>query len=131
MVTSLHHVGCLVESIDEAIEDYRILHPAGEVSEIYDIEDQKVKVCFFTIGTVHVEFVEPRAGNEPLLNMLRKKPGFYHIGLYVSDIQTEIERLEASGYRKINVFKSEAFNGRLCSFLYNNEMHLIELIEQA
>ena len=130
MVTSLHHVSCLVENIQDAIKDYRILYPSGEVSEIFDIKDQKVKVCFFTIGTVPIELVEPCEGNELLLNMLRKRPGFYHIGLYVSDIHAEIERLEANGYRKVNAFSSEAFNGRLCSFLYNNEMHLIELIEQ-
>jgi hypothetical protein len=42
----------------------------------------------------------------------------------------EIERLEKEGYRKVNKFRSSAFDNHYCCFLYNLEMHLIELIEK-
>lgn len=129
MIKAFHHVGCLVSSIDEAIEDYKALHPTGEVSEIYDIDDQKVKVCFFTIGNTYIEFVEPNNEQSTLFKLLKKNPGFYHIGIFTDNIDAETERLELNGYRKINKFRSAAFNNRYCAFLYNNEMHLIELIE--
>ncbi len=129
MVTSLHHIGCIVSSIADAIEDYRILYPTGETSEIFAIEDQQVKVCFFSIGETKIEFVEPGAKNATLLSILEKKPGFYHIGLHTANIEAEIERLENNGYRKISQFRSEAFGGRWCAFMYNREMHLVELIE--
>lgn len=129
MITGFHHVGCLVANIEEALEDYKKLHPGGEVSEVYDIEAVKAKVCFFSIGTVLMEFVAPYEGNTSLLRMLDKKPGFYHIGIFTDDIDKEIERLEQEGYRKINKFTSVAFGNRYCAFLYNHEMHLIELIE--
>lgn len=129
MISTIHHVGCLVPDIDAAIADYRILHPSGEVSEIYDITDQKVKVCFFAIGNTNVEFVSPYGEESSLSKMLKKSPGFYHIGVYTDNIDKEIERLEGEGYRMINKFTSSAFNNRYCAFLLNNEFHLIELIE--
>ena len=129
LIAPVHHIGCLVSSLEEAVKDYQILYPAGTVSEIYDIEDQKVRVCFYTIGNIHIEFVEPHKVETALFRMLQKKPGFYHIGIFTADIDKETERLENEGYRKINKFRSVAFNNRYCVFMYNNEMHLIELIE--
>lgn len=129
MITSFHHVGCLVASLEEAIEDYRILHPGGTVSDILDVTDQKVKVCFYQIGALYVEFVTPYDEKSALYKLLLKKPGFYHIGLFCDDIDAEINRLEAEGYRKINKFRSPAFGNRFCSFLYNRQMQLIELME--
>jgi hypothetical protein len=62
--------------------------------------------------------------------MLKKNPGFYHIGIHTNDIDGEIARLEGKGYRVLNKFRSGAFGNRYCAFLYNNELHLIELIEE-
>jgi len=129
MILSVHHVGCLVANIDDAIADYNILHPGGKVSEVFDIIDQRVKVCFFSIGIMCIEFVAPYGEESSLSKMLKKTPGFYHIGVYTDNISAEIERLENEGYRKVSQFKSSAFGNRFCAFLLNNEHHLIELIE--
>jgi len=129
MIIAFHHVGCLVESIDDATVDYLKLHPTASVSEIYTIKEQAVKVCFFTIGNMIIEFVEPGNQKTSLSVLLRKNPGFYHIGLITDDLDKETERLENEGYRKINHFRSAAFHGRFCSYLMNNENHLIELIQ--
>lgn len=129
MITSFHHVGCLVANIDEAIGSYKVLHPGGEVSPVYTIAEQQVKVCFYNICGTRIEFVEPADPTSRLYKMLQKGGNFYHVGLTITNIRDEIERLENNGYRKINLFRSEAFNNRYCSFLFNEQMHLIELIE--
>ena len=131
MIHSIHHVGCLVPDIADAVADYRLLHPEGEASPVSEVPEQKVKVCFFAIGAMHVEFVQPVDETSSLYRQLNKHPGYYHIGIYVSDIDAEIERLVQNGYRKVGKFVSPAFNDRYCAFLYNLEMHLVELIEQA
>ena len=127
----LHHIGCLVADIPEAIADYRVLHGEGlQVSQQYNIAPQKVSVCFLEIGeAVFLELVQPHEGNATLEKMLKKKPGFYHLGYLVSDISAEIDRLEKEEYRLISRFNSEAFEGRECAFLFNQEMHMIELIQ--
>ncbi len=130
MITAFHHIGCLVENIDIAVADYKILCPELIVSDVYDIEDQLVKVAFVNIGNTHIEFVEPYTTNTTLVKLLSKKPGYYHIGIFTDNIDDEIARLEENGYRFINKFRSMAFNNRFCAFLYNQEYHLIELIEK-
>ena len=130
MITSFHHIGCLVPDIKEAIADYKVLHPEGELSPLYEIDEQKVNVQFFSIQGTYIEFVQPTSEQSSLFKLLKKNPGFYHIGIYTDNIDREIERLENEGYRKINKFRSAAFENRYCAFLYNLEMHLIELIEK-
>lgn len=131
MGVALHHVGCLVPNIENAIADYKILHPEGQTSTIYDIEAQKVRVCFFSFGEVHIEFVEPYGPASFLTDRLKSNPGFYHIGVYTNNIDAEIDRLEDEGYRLISKFTSAAFEGRYCAFLFNKEFHMIELIERS
>lgn len=131
MQNILHHVGCLVENIEQALEDYSILFPESKKSIIYNIADQNVKVCFLEVSTnVFIEFVEPLDLESTLAKMKKKGTSFYHIGIYVNNFDDELLRLESMGYRKINEFHSEAFQGKRCSFLYNNELHLVELIEK-
>lgn len=131
MQNILHHVGCLVDNIEQALMDYLILFPEGKQSDIYHITDQKVKVCFLEVSnSVYIEFVESTDPESTLVKMKKKGTNFYHVGIYVNNFDEELLRLEAQGYRKINEFHSEAFHGKRCSFLYNNELHLIELIER-
>jgi len=129
MITSLHHIGCLVTDLTVAIADYQLLHPAGVASAIFEIPDQKAKVQFYSIGDTQVEFVQLVDDSSSLSQLLKKNAGYYHIGVYTDDITAEISRLEEAGYRLVNKFKSPAFEGHYCAFMYNLEYHLIELIE--
>ena len=130
MITSFHHVGCLVHNIETAVADYRVLHPTGQLSDRYTIAGQGVYVQFFSIGETRIEFVQPFEDNEPLQRLLKKNAGYYHIAVCTDDLDAEIARLEQAGYRAVNKFRSAAFDGRYCAFLYNRELHLIELIEK-
>jgi methylmalonyl-CoA/ethylmalonyl-CoA epimerase len=130
MISSLHHIGCLVTDLTVAIADYQLLHPAGMASAIFEIPDQKVKVQFYSIGDTQVEFVQPMDETSSLSQLLKKNAGYYHIGVYTDNIAAEITRLEDAGYRLVNKFRSAAFGDRYCAFMYNLEYHLIELIEQ-
>lgn len=126
----IHHIGCLVADMNEAVSDYKILHPGGTISQLFHIADQNVYVQFFKFDNIHIEFVQPIDLSSTLGRMLKKTPGYYHIGIYTADIESEIARLEAEDYKLISKFSSEAFQGKFCAFLYNQHMHLVELIEQ-
>lgn len=129
----LHHIGYIVEDIDKGISVYQplISNESKIKSEIYHIQDQKVKVCFLDIGNdIFIELVEPAEDNKPLKKMKKKGIGYYHLGFLVEDIRQKIEELEVAGYRQLNLFSSEAFQGRLCSFLLSPDLQLVELIEQ-
>jgi hypothetical protein len=79
---------------------------------------------------MNIEFVQPANNTSTLYKMARRIPGFYHLGMVTDNIDEEITRLQNENYRKINQFNSTAFGNRSCSFLYNEEFHLIELIQQ-
>lgn len=129
----LHHVGCLVKTIETGIEQYKSLHESVSVSQIYEIESQEVRVCFVHISDENstcIELVQPMNETSFLYKLMTKKGvNFYHLGFLVSDIDRKSAELEAKDYRLVNSFTSEAFDGRKCVFLYSPDLHLIELIE--
>jgi hypothetical protein len=70
MITSFHHIGCLVHNIEDAIADYKILHPDGILSELYRIDEQLVNVQFFEINGAYIEFVQPLSEQSSLYIIL-------------------------------------------------------------
>lgn len=129
----LHHIGYIVNTIEEGILHYKALQqPNTEISKIYEIPDQKVRVCFIPIKTgVFLELVEPLEGNNSLKKLKKKGVGFYHLGFFVDNIQQKILEFEQQNYRQISLFASAAFEGRLCAFLLSPDFQLVELIEAA
>jgi len=129
----LHHIGCLVADIEAGIEQYKLLHESVSVSQIYEITSQEVRVCFVHISDENetcIELVQPMNEASFLHKLMTKKGvNFYHLGFFVADIDRKVTELEAGGYRMVNSFASEAFDGRKCVFLYSPDLHLIELIE--
>lgn len=124
-----HHFGCLTENIESSIFIYRQMG-FQNISEIFSISTQKVRVCFIETGSnVYLELVEFNPDNASLGKIFKSKNPYYHVGYLVDNISDAILHLKTSGFYLINQFSSEAFQGRMCAFMYSPEMHLIELIE--
>ena len=103
----------------------------NDISKIYTISEQKVKVCFLKISpNTYLELVEPLEGNESLKKMKKRGIGFYHLGFLVEDVHAKILEFKKQKYHQISLFSSEAFDGRLCAFLMSRDLQLIELIEK-
>lgn len=125
-----HHIGCLVQSINDAKPLYEKLYQSDEASDIINISQQGVNVCFIPMpGGGFIELVEPSGENSIVNGMIRKGFTYYHIGYLVNDITKAISDLENDNYKCLQIFNSEAFAGKKCAFLYSPEMHMIELIE--
>lgn len=128
---SYHHTGLLVKSIEDAILHYGSIFGQESISRIFNVESQGVKVCFVTNGSAsRLELVEPTSDESKVYGMLKKRISYYHVAYEVSDIDSSIEKLEALNYKCLEKFRSEAFEGRHCCFLFTPEAHLIELIEK-
>lgn len=126
-----HHTGCLVHSLAESIESYKQLLGDGfSCSEYFKIAQQGVTVCLIYFNNnCYLELVEPFESNTILQKLLKKKMNFYHIGFRTKQLEKEVARLEQGNFRVVSYFNSEAFQGKKCAFLYNENLHLIELIE--
>lgn len=127
----LHHIGAIVDSIDDACATYSSMHQRKfEAIKIF-ISEQKVNVCFIQIADgVLLELIEPAGENSAIDKLKKKGFTFYHLGYKVADFEEAIQRLTEKNFKQINVFYSEAFENKRCSFLYSPEMHLIEIIEE-
>ena len=128
---SFHHIGLLVESIENSSKEYSQLFGSPNVPDIIIIKSQKVKVCFVKMGEENfIELVEPMDEESIVYTLLKKRINYYHIGYTVTDILAEVNRLEQLNYKALDFFDSEAFGGKRCIFLFTPEAHLIELIEK-
>lgn len=126
----IHHVGCVVQNIEESIALYRNSLGFKKCSEVIYVSSQQVKVCFINIGNnTFIELIEPLDVNSAIAKLLKKKHSYYHIGYLAENFTETIEELVNKGSHIITTFNSEAFNNKMCAFLYTEEMHMIEIIE--
>ena len=96
-LTQIDHLGIAVHSLEEASRLYRDVFglKCGGTEEI---SDQKVKVCFFRVGEVRIELVEPTADDSPIRKFLdRRGPGFHHIAYRVADLPATLALSAAAG----------------------------------
>lgn len=126
-----HHVGLLVEDIEESARQYGSVFGSGQVGEPIIVSSQQVKVCFIKNGVnSFLELVQPTGEDSVVSKLLKKRVSYYHVAYTVKNIPEAIASFEKLGYRAMEVFSSEAFGGRSCVFLFSPEAHLVELIEE-
>lgn len=104
---AINHIGIAVPSIDEQ-KDYYTNTLGATFEGVETVEDQKVKVGFFTLGPagaeVRLELLEPTSEDSPISKYLEKNPhgGLHHVAYTVADIQQRIDELKAAGVRMID-----------------------------
>lgn len=127
-----HHTGCVVKNLEQSIAHYKALLPDANLSKVYTIASQKVRLVFLELNAgVHLELIECMEGNISLSKLFNKGATFYHIAFTTGGqpLDEVISHLEKSGFRLFSKFQSEAFDNKPCAFLYSPEKHMIELIE--
>lgn len=127
---SFHHVGLLVESMEDSIEQYAQLFGRKNISQEFIIASQQVKVCFVQIADGQfIELVQPLNETSAVYKLLKKRISFYHMAYKVADIEATVKKLAALNYKPLEFFLSEAFHNKRCIFLFAPDASLIELIE--
>ena len=95
----LNHVGVAVPSLPDAIETYRALYGATDITEPFDMPAQGVKVCFVNLPNSQIELIEPLGDDSPIHGFLAKNPkgGQHHVCFEVEDILAARDVLRARG----------------------------------
>ena len=126
-----HHTGIVVDNIEEVAASYKPLFGENSISKKYYVSTQGVNVCFIAVGSgAYLELVESATENS-VVNKLRKKgQTYYHVGYLTTNIEATVQELILLNYKPLEFFKSEAFEGKRCIFLFSPDAHLIELIEK-
>jgi len=129
----LHHVGIVVENIQESLGELTKFLEFEETILPTLIDSQKVNVCFLKSSNVYIELIEPVEQNSPIKKFSDNGGGFHHLCFEVDDITKELNNMKDKGARVI-VEPTKGFEDRLIAFVLLNfkktNCRLIELAEK-
>ena len=126
----LHHIGTLVDDIDASVKLYQSLFPNGSISDKTHVSSQGVDVCFIEVAPeVYLELIEPTGEDSIVAGMKKKGISYYHLSYRTDDFEKAAALLLQLNFKQINLFHSEAFENKRCSFFMSPDMHLIEIVE--
>lgn len=129
-MTTLDHIGIAVRSLEVA-NIYKLLGLTIEHTEV--VETQKVKTAFLSVGDANLELLEPTTPDSPVAKFIEKRgEGIHHLCFRVDDIEEQLARLQAAGYRLINEAPVPGAHGCRVAFLHPSAGNgvLIELSEK-
>ena len=120
------------EQIEKAIETYKNLYNATDITEIGEMIDQGVRFCFVNLPNSQIELIEPLGDGSPIQNFLDKNPkgGQHHICFEVKDIHEAKIEMEEKGATVLNEPRIGA-HGTPIIFIHPKDSDgvLIELME--
>ncbi|MCH9752387.1 MAG: methylmalonyl-CoA epimerase [Alphaproteobacteria bacterium] len=128
----LNHVGVAVPDIEEAMETYRTLYGASDITEPFDMPAQGVKVCFVNLPNSQIELIEPLNEQSPIHNFIAKNPkgGQHHVCFEVDDINEAVVVMKDRGATVLGEPRIGA-HGTMIIFIHpkNSNGVLVELME--
>lgn len=118
MITGIDHIGIAVRSLDGAGHFFSgMLGLREEARE--EVPDQKVRVAFYRIGPLSVEFLESTAPDGPIARFIEKRgPGLHHLALTTNDIRADLGRIKAAGGKLIDEEPRRGAHGCLIAFVH-------------
>ena len=128
----LNHVGVAVPDIQEAMDTYRTLYGATDITEPFDMPAQGVKVCFVNLPNSQIELIEPLNEESPIHNFIQKNPkgGQHHVCFEVDDINVAVTEMKSRGATVLGEPRIGA-HGTMIIFIHpkNSNGVLVELME--
>jgi|SRR5450432_1399210 methylmalonyl-CoA/ethylmalonyl-CoA epimerase len=125
----LEHIGIAVKSLSNAIPLFEALLNTNCYKEEL-VETEAVRTAFFAVGTDKIELLESTDPEGIITKFIEKKgEGIHHIAFAVSDIEQEMRRLTAAGFKLLNEEPRPGADNKLVCFLHPKNTHsvLIEL----
>jgi methylmalonyl-CoA/ethylmalonyl-CoA epimerase len=129
----LHHIGFVVESIQESAESFALSLGATWDGNIIHDPLQKVRVTFLQgahIGDALIELVEPAGPDSPVLGFLEKRGGLHHLCYEVEDLESHLAFSKSIGTKIIRTpVPAVAFGGRRIAWALTKKRLLVEFLE--
>ena len=119
MIKKIDHLGIAVQSLDETVKYYEeALSLKCEHRE--EVESQKVRVAFFSVGDTHIELLEPTSPESPIAKYLEKNPngGIHHVAYATNDILGQLATAKAAGVRLLHETPVPGAHGKQVAFLH-------------
>lgn len=131
MVGKVEHIGIAVKDLEAANALYtRLLGVAPYKQEI--VESEGVQTSFFMTGVNKIELLQGINEGNAISSFIEKRgEGIHHIAFHVEDIEAEMARLKAEGFRLINDTPKRGADNKLICFVHPKDSQgvLIELCQ--
>lgn len=128
----LHHVGIVVNSIQESLGELKNYLNFETTSAIMPVSSQKVNICLLKIGDPFIELIEPASPDSAVSEFAKSGGGIHHLCFEVKDIESELESFARKG-ATILVNPVKGFDERRIAFVdlntKNTKCGLVELLE--
>lgn len=131
MFNRIDHIGVAVEEIESSLALYRDAFKMT-VAHREIVEEQGVEAVLLDVGENHVELIAPLGPDTPVGRFLAKRgPGLHHVAYQVSDIETKLTTLMATGLSLSGEWPRVGLRGALVAFLEpkGTGKVLIELVQ--
>ena len=128
----IEHLGIAVRNIDASNALFEKLFGKPHY-KIETVESEGVKTSFFQVGPNKIELLEGTNEHSPITKFIEKRgEGIHHIAFEVENIEAEIARLKAEGFRVLNETPKEGADNKLIAFLHPKSTNgvLIELCQE-
>lgn len=130
-VMIVDHIGIVVRSLDEGIQQWAEMFGYQKNSDIVLNTRQKVRVVFMAKkGSLPVKLVEPADATSPIFMFARRGGGLHHLCFRCDDMKVQIPILESQEAKfLVPPEPGEAFkNNDIAFFLAKNNLN-VELID--
>ncbi len=98
----IDHIGIAVKNLSESVTLY-LKNFGGRASEIFESKQDFVRVQFVHYGQQGIEFLEATSPESAVAKFLESKgTGLHHLCFGVANIEVELARLKAEGFRLID-----------------------------
>ncbi|MBP8156231.1 MAG: methylmalonyl-CoA epimerase [Leadbetterella sp.] len=128
----IEHIGIAVKNLETSNEIFSKLFNKAHYKE-EEIASEGVKTSFFQLADSKIELLEATNTESPIAKFIEKKgEGIHHIAFEVSDILSEMRRLENEGFTLLNTEPKNGADNKLVCFLHPKTTNsvLIELCQE-
>ncbi|MBI1729357.1 methylmalonyl-CoA epimerase [Candidatus Acetothermia bacterium] len=125
----LHHVGIVVQELEEAIERYCLL--GLKETERGIVEKFDVAVSMIPAGNVKLELMQPLGEGNVQKFLEKRGEGLHHLAFEVKNIEATLAALKSQGVQLIDEVPRPGFGGHRVAFLHPMSFSglLVELVE--
>ncbi len=127
----IEHIGIAVKDLEAGNELYaRLL--GTEHYKIEEVASERVRTSFFRVGENKIELLEATESDSPIAKYIEKRgEGIHHLAFEVEDIEAEMQRLAADGFRLLNERPKRGADNKLVCFVHPKSANgvLIELCQ--
>lgn len=128
----IEHIGIAVKDLEKSNSLFASLFGAAHY-KLEEVASEGVITSFFKAGPNKIELLQATNAESPIAKFIEKKgEGIHHIAFAVSNIYTEIKRLQEEGFMVLNDVPKKGADNKLVAFLHPKSTNgvLIELCQE-